>query len=131
MPPAPTPPATTKRPRGRPPRRQPAPSTSPMVIPASSAVENESEICENTPPNSVDKRKLDGDSQPDGDSEHKRQRAEEDTSEETRMKYQQYWDKHCPTRLQTKLIEASKSSPNNCGQNKNDKSTRSDEQEAR
>ncbi|KAF8783022.1 Sister chromatid cohesion protein PDS5 like protein [Argiope bruennichi] len=129
--PAPTPPTTTKRPRGRPPRRQPAASTPAVVNPASSAVENESEsVCENTPPNSVDKRKHDGDSQSDGDSEHKRQRAEEDTSEETRRKYQQYWDKHCPTRLQTKLIEASKSSPN-CGQNKNDKSTRSDEQGAR
>lgn len=122
-------PPTTKRPRGRP-RRQPATTTTPITIPVSAVVENDSEICENTPPNSVEKRRMDGDSQSESEPETKKQRGDED-NDETRSKYQQYWEKHCPTRLQTKLIETSKSSPNNCGQNKADKSSRADEQGAR
>ncbi|GFY57717.1 sister chromatid cohesion protein PDS5 B-A [Trichonephila inaurata madagascariensis] len=128
--PAPSPTPPTKRPRGRP-RRQPATTTTPVTIPVSAVVENDSEICENTPPNSVEKRRMDGDSQSESEPEPKKQRSDEDSNDDTRSKYQQYWEKHCPTRLQTKLIEASKSSPNSCGQNKADKSSKADEQGAR
>lgn len=115
---APTPPV--KRPRGRP-RRQPLPET-----PSAS----QSEMCENTPPNSADKRKIqsESDSQPETETESKKQKIEEGNSEEMRSKYQQYWNKHCSTRLQTKLVEASKNSP--CSQN-NDNSNKSDEQGSR
>lgn len=119
-----------KRPRGRP-RRQPLANT--PTPSGSQTVENESEICENTPPNTAEKRKTqaENDSQSGSESEPpKRQKNDEDNSEEMRAKYQQYWDKHCSTRLQTKLVEASKNSPNACSQN-NDKSNKSEEQGTR
>lgn len=113
-------PPPVKRPRGRP-RRQPlseAPSAS------------QSEMCENTPPNSADKRKIqsENDSQSETETESKKQKIEEGNSEEMRSKYQQYWNKHCSTRLQTKIVDASKNSP--CSQN-NENSNKSDEQGSR
>ncbi|GIX88952.1 sister chromatid cohesion protein PDS5 homolog B [Caerostris extrusa] len=120
------PPVPQKR-RGRP-RRQPVTTTtSPVVIPARIPAEMESEICENTPPNSVDKRKAD-ESQSESDPEPKKQRGEESSSDDGPSKLQQLWDKSIPTRSQSRLLEASKSSPNNCGQNK---PSRSDEHETR
>ncbi|KFM69554.1 Sister chromatid cohesion protein PDS5-like protein B-A, partial [Stegodyphus mimosarum] len=119
-----------KRPRGRPRRQNTVPTTT-ATGSSSASVEPESEMCENTPPNSVDKRKTqsEGESQSEGEPESKRQRIEDDI-EETRLKYQQYWEKHCPARMQTKLVDTSM-----CGQNKDigraDKSSRSDEQDAR
>lgn len=115
-----------KRPRGRP-RRQPLVIQTPTPS-GSQTVETESEMCENTPPNTADKRKsqADNDSQSGSESESKRQRVDEDGSEDVCAKYQQYWNKHCSTRLQTKLVEASKNSPNVCSQN-NDNSNKSDE----
>ena len=87
-------------------------------------------MCENTPPNSADKRKLqsENDSQSETETESKKQKIEEGNSEEMRSKYQQYWNKHCSTRLQTKLVDTSKNSP--CSQN-NENSNKSDEQGSR
>ncbi|KAG8200522.1 hypothetical protein JTE90_000597 [Oedothorax gibbosus] len=100
--PSPAPPV--KRTRGRP-RRQPQSS------PATTTPENDG--CENTPPNSVGKRRTesDNDSQPASDTEAKRQRTE-DKDDEMQMKYQQYWDKHCPSLLTStaKLVEPPKHS---------------------
>lgn len=112
------PPPAVKRPRGRP-RRNPLPATSTVSL---------SEMCENTPPNSADKRKIQSDngSQSENETESKRQKVEEG-SDEMCAKYQQYWSKHCSTRLQTKLVDASKDSPSVCNQS-TDNSNKSDEQ---
>ena len=93
----PSPAPTVKRTRGRP-RRQPTPATT----------NPENDVCENTPPNSVGSKRRnesDGESQPASDNEAKRQRSEDD--DELQMKYQQYWDKHCPALLTStaKLVE--------------------------
>lgn len=78
----------------------------------------------------MDKRKSDTDIQSESETEPKKQRVEDDNSEEMCTKYQQYWDKLNSARLQTKLVDASKNSPNVCSQN-SEKSNRSDEQGTR
>lgn len=105
----------TKRPRGRP-RVHPLPSSS-----AIEATTVDNEICENTPPNSVDKKK-ESENMPESGPEAKRQKLDEENITDTQIKYQQYWEKHCQPRSQTSK------NPNGTGPNKGDKSTRSDEQ---
>ncbi|XP_054724365.1 sister chromatid cohesion protein PDS5 homolog B-A-like [Uloborus diversus] len=111
--------STLKRPRGRP--RKVYPTSTPPSY-ANQNASADSEICENTPPNSVDSKKAQQATIAVGaeiDPEIKRQKLEEDITE-TERKYKEYWDKHCPAGMEDRPPGQP---PDNCQNNDEDRQT--------